>query len=492
MVFPLSGAHVRHGNLRPAGIRAVGLLERLGADVSADVSPLAIELSLPGGATAEVADPQGAACPDADWAESGAMWLTGRPDGPPLAAPGAPATAARGAALAVELVTSALAAGGAGAAPVRVDGATLLGERAAIAGLSRNGATSAGGSCRLVVTASTTLAVNLARPEDVELVPAWLEVPPSGADPWGTVIAEAVRHPASALADRAALMGIPAAVVPDRPDPAAEPWRLTGPRPRPGPARAGRVVDLSSMWAGPLCANLLGLAGFEVVKVESTSRPDGARNGPPEFYDLLHGGHRSITLDFGDAEDLSALQALLRSADIVIESSRPRALEQLGLAPGRILPESSEVIWVSITGYGRTGIDRNRVAFGDDAAAAAGLVARCDDGAPVFCGDAIADPLAGMHAALAALAMWAGGCGGLADVAMRDVVASTLPGPTPGAPSPAATRDPDGGWVVQTTGGTVAVARPAARTPTAGTGRPPPEPGRKGAEGAYRLGGKGP
>ena len=87
------------------------------------------------------------------------------------------------------------------------------------------------------------------------------------------------------------------------------------------------------MWAGPLCARLLGLAGAEVIKVESPARPDGARSGNGEFFDWLHAGHRSLSADFGTREGRTALRALLEAADVVIEASRPRALAALGLAP---------------------------------------------------------------------------------------------------------------------------------------------------------------
>jgi crotonobetainyl-CoA:carnitine CoA-transferase CaiB-like acyl-CoA transferase len=78
---------------------------------------------------------------------------------------------------------------------------------------------------------------------------------------------------------------------------------------------------------------------------------------------------------------------------------------------------------VSITGYGRAGDDGARVAFGDDAAVAGGLVADDDDGQPVFAGDAIADPLTGLHAAIGALVAIEEGGGVIVDVAMRDVAA---------------------------------------------------------------------
>jgi crotonobetainyl-CoA:carnitine CoA-transferase CaiB-like acyl-CoA transferase len=85
-------------------------------------------------------------------------------------------------------------------------------------------------------------------------------------------------------------------------------------------------------------------------------------------------------------------------------------------------------VWVSITGHGRTGPARDRVGFGDDAAVAGGLVCR-QDGRPVFCADAIADPTSGMVAAAAVLDALATGGRWLLDVAMSGVAAH-LAGPT--------------------------------------------------------------
>jgi crotonobetainyl-CoA:carnitine CoA-transferase CaiB-like acyl-CoA transferase len=212
------------------------------------------------------------------------------------------------------------------------------------------------------------------------------------------------------------------------------------------------VVDLSSMWAGPLCARLLGLAGADVIKVESASRPDGGRAGERRFFDWLHAGHRSVVLDFRAEAGRRALAALLAAADVVIEASRPRALAQLGLAP-EMIPHRDGQVWLSITGYGRGDGDGDvawaeRVAFGDDAAVAGGLVGWAGDGwpgdgwpgdewadggggvgggavgEPVFCADAIADPLTGLCGALAVARSVAGGGGELIDLAMRDVAAA--------------------------------------------------------------------
>ena len=98
-----------------------------------------------------------------------------------------------------------------------------------------------------------------------------------------------------------------------------------------------KVVDLGALWAAPLCAQLLQEMGSRVIKVESSARPDGARAGPSHFFDLMNAGKESVALDLRTATGRSALNDLLIAADIVIESSRPRALEQMGIFAARIL-----------------------------------------------------------------------------------------------------------------------------------------------------------
>jgi crotonobetainyl-CoA:carnitine CoA-transferase CaiB-like acyl-CoA transferase len=223
------------------------------------------------------------------------------------------------------------------------------------------------------------------------------------------------------------------------------------------------VVDLSAMWAGPLCARLLGLTGLRVVKVESTRRPDGARTGDARFFDWLHGGHASVALDLATPGGRSALAELVAAADVVIESSRPRALAHLGIDVEAVVGARPGVTWVSITGHGRDGAAGQRVAFGDDAAAAAGLVAHDDQGRPVFCGDAIADPITGLSAAVGALTSVVDGGGHLVDVPMVDAVAATMAVPV--APA-AAHLSSDGDWQVVTATGVHPVAAPRALPPS--------------------------
>jgi CoA-transferase family III len=339
-----------------------------------------------------------------------------------------------------------------------LDALALLGERAALMGLWRRGNTSCGGSCRLLPCADGFMAVSLPRDEDMEMVPAWLEldtVPATARAVWSTVAAKVIDSDPHVLIERARLVGLPVARVGEAA--ASEPRvpvldeQFGGAPPR-HDMKGLLVIDLSSLWAGPLCGDLLARAGATVVKVESTQRPDGARRGAREFFDLLNGQKRSAALDLQNRQGIQALRALVRKADIVIEASRPRALAQFGL-DGRdeVIAGGGPQVWVSITGYGRTGEGGNRVAFGDDAAAAGGLVA-WTDGGPLFCADALADPLTGLTAASACVSALRSGSRCLLDVSMA-AVSTDLTGPTLATPKsisvvapharPATTRAPD-------------------------------------------------
>jgi hypothetical protein len=311
-----------------------------------------------------------------------------------------------------------------------LDALALLGERAAHMGLWRRGAISCGGSCRLLSSGDGHLAVSLARDEDFEAVPAWLELgatPANAPAAWSAVADAVASGDLDELVARAALLGLPVARVGEAAAERSPASRIPlGPAPAREPAGM-LVVDLSALWAGPLCGDLLARAGATVIKVESLDRPDGARRGPAGFFDLLNGRKRSVALGFHRTEGVDALRALVRRADVVIEASRPRALEQIGLHADEEVRGGGPQVWVSITGYGRTDA-RNRVAFGDDAAAGGGLVV-WHEGAPMFCADAIADPITGLTAAHACLAALATGGRWLLDVSMAGVCAACA-GPT--------------------------------------------------------------
>ncbi len=317
-----------------------------------------------------------------------------------------------------------------------LDAIALLGERAALMGLWRRGSTSCGGSCRLLPCGEEFLAVSLPREEDLEMVPAWLELeldamPASTLAIWSAVAATLRHGDAQVLTERAWLLGLPVVRVGGAGGSTARaavvPTPLGNEPPRPDVTGA-LVIDLSALWAGPLCGDLLAGAGAAVVKVESTHRPDGARRGARGFFDLLNGRKQSVALDLQTRQGIRVLHELIGRAQVVVEASRPRALEQFGVNARDVVTSGGPQVWVSITGYGRSGADANRVAFGDDAAAAGGLVTHTRDG-PLFCADAVADPLTGLTAAGACLDALNSGGRWLLDISMAAVSAG-LAGPT--------------------------------------------------------------
>jgi CoA transferase family III len=383
-------------------------------------------------------------------ASSGLMALTGPAGGPPVAPPPGLVTGLDSLAADIGRWSSEVGQ------TVEVDWATLLNGRAAILGLGRQGRRSASGSCRLLRAGDRWAVFNLARPEDIDAVGAIVGGSGHGR-PWDTLAAAAERTTGDDLVTRARLLGVPAALLPTRRDGGTTqtpPWTATNLWPSIPVADLTelQVVDLSSMWAGPLTAMILARARATVTKVESASRPDGAR-AVPEFYRTLHpAGQPEVKVDFSHTSGRAQLRALLDGADVVIESSRPRALEQLGAGPSEVAPRPGRV-WVSITGYGRTAPGRDWVAFGDDAAVAGGLVGWEAEDLPVFCGDAIADPITGLTAAAAVLEALAGGGGMLLDVAMSRCATAVTSGPASiNGPIPIAVAATRGAWEIEVDG----------------------------------------
>ncbi len=303
---------------------------------------------------------------------------------------------------------------------VRASQAKLLGEVGATSIFSQrglpkpSGGVSANGASRLMPCADGYVAVSLPRTCDWELLPAWLECAHQSFD-WQSLHEIVATCAAQSLVTRGRLLGLAVAVASELPGgsnlkPASELARSRA-------TKRPRVIDLSALWAGPLCAHLLMLAGAEVIKVGSTNRPDSAR--------LFNRCERSLTLDFGREDHRRQLHRLIEDADIVIESSRPRALAQLGIDAESIVRARAELVWVSITGHGRDSPESNWIAYGDDAGAAAGLSFLVSQavGRYEFFGDAIADPLTGIEAAWRAWRAWHAGEGGIISLALADVAA---------------------------------------------------------------------
>ncbi len=306
----------------------------------------------------------------------------------------------------------------------------------------------------MVQTADGWVALNSPRPSDVAALPALIGAR-SGSVRWPEVEQALGEMTSAEVVQTATLLGLACAEVAER-EPQPEPWEIgetisvTAPRARP------LVVDLTSLWAGPLAGALLAHAGCRVIKIESHARPDGARRGSQGFFRLLNDNKHLEKLHLPERSAVNELRAMLRRADVVLEASRPRVMQQWGIDPNEIVSQGT--IWISITGYGRRGTAANRVAFGDDAAAAAGLVVTGDP--PMFVGDALADPITGLTAATAAARLLVRQTAALVDVSLAGAAAWVR-----GRAGRWINRrvfKREGRWWVELSDGLVPVAKPAA------------------------------
>ncbi len=382
------------------------------------------------------------------WAGSGAMHLTGPAPGPPYVSPAGVARPLIG--LGDALVS---ATGRLGTA-VRVDAVGLAAQRAAFAGFGRSGSRSVGGFAQMVRVTDGWVVLNLPRPSDSEALPALVGAAVA-VDDWGAIESRLGLMTAREIVEAASALGLAVGAVGDTPAP-DRPWSVHAEV----PARPRRsepvVVDLTSLWAGPLAGGLLAEAGCRVLKVESSLRPDGARRGPAGFFELLNGRKEHLTLDLPEPGALAQLRRMLAGADLVLEASRPRVMQQWGIGVDDIV--AAGTAWVSITGHGRRGLHSNRIAFGDDAAASGGLVVPGEP--PMFVGDAIADPIAGLAAASVAARLLSEGRAGLVDVSLASAAAWVASGAGPAIERPVVQSGDR--WQVELADGPVAVRPPAA------------------------------
>ena len=337
---------------------------------------------------------------------------------------------------------------------VRVDPVALAAQRAAFTGFGRGGSRSAGGYAQMVRALDGWLALSLPRAADVAMLPALVGAAVE-ADDWAAIESRIDSMTAADVVQQGSDLGLAVAAIGTTPVP-PYPWSVRCENPgRPRRGRAPVVVDLTSLWAGPLAGGLLAEAGCRVLKVESVSRPDGARRGPSGFFEFLNGSKEHLSLDLPDPAAVEELRRLIAHSDLVLESSRPRVMQQWGICPDDVV--AAGTAWVSITGHGCQGPNHNRIAFGDDAAVSGGLVVPGDP--PMFVGDAIADPIAGLAAASVASHLLAEGRAALVDVSLAGT--SAWVAVHGGAPIDRPVVHSDGCWQVELTGGPVPVRPPA-------------------------------
>ncbi|MCX7282523.1 MAG: CoA transferase [Novosphingobium sp.] len=293
---------------------------------------------------------------------------------------------------------------------------------------------SAGGGCRLRATRDGWIALNLARPDDRGLLPALLCSDDFDPADEAAVSARIAEHDSAHLLAQGRILGLAIADIDERrfgvphsAQPAVLQTAKGLPRTR-AENRAPLVIDLSSLWAGPLAGQLLYQGGARVIKVESRTRPDTLRHGDPQLHAFLNQGKECIAVDLGVAAMRASLVALIRQADVVIEAARPRALRQLGIDAEALVAEVPGLVWMTITGHGGVGDAANWIGFGDDTAVAGGLSAALRDatGKIGFVGDALADPMTGILSAQVIAAQLAQGTGGRFVVSMSGVIGAAL------------------------------------------------------------------
>ncbi len=271
------------------------------------------------------------------------------------------------------------------------------------------------GTCQLVEASNGWIAINLARDDDAASVAAWLGCD-EDIDPWRAIATLVPQRSVGTLLDSAMLLSLPVAAVGESHSECAVRHHYLCPTRRcdNGPAT---VLDISTLWAGPLCAGLLAKAGADVIRLENSARPDPTPHSSPVLDRWINGSKRGVKADFSQPADRAMLFDIAANTDVLVTSARPRGLASLGLTPELLFAANPRLIWVAITAHGWEGGAGTRIGFGDDCAAAGGLL-DLSGSHPGFAGDALADPLTGLLAAGVVFDILASGQGGLIDIAL--------------------------------------------------------------------------
>ena len=193
-----------------------------------------------------------------------------------------------------------------------------------------------------------------------------------------------------------------------------------------------RVVDISTVLAGPNCARYLADFGADVIKVERPDTGDSLRgmawrdprDGEGLWWKLVNRNKRNIALDFKNKEDLALLRKLLDDAHVLVENFRPGTLERLGLAPEELLKRNPKLVIVRVSGFGQDGPYASRPGFASIAESMAGLAAVSGepDGPPMLPAIALTDETTGIAAAFATMVALHSGVGQVVDINLLTTV----------------------------------------------------------------------
>lgn len=207
-----------------------------------------------------------------------------------------------------------------------------------------------------------------------------------------------------------------------------------------GPLDGIRVLDVSTLFAGPLAATFLGDFGADVIKVEHPMKPDAARghgpakNGVNLWWKTLGRNKRAITLDLGKAEGAELLLRLVRESDVLIENFRPGTLERWGLGWEQLSAANPRLVLARVTAFGQVGPYASRPGFGSLAEAMSGFAALTGEpeGPPTLPPFGLADGIAGLATAYAVMVALRGteesGRGQVVDLAIIEPILMLLGG----------------------------------------------------------------
>ncbi|MET9894088.1 CoA transferase [Streptomyces sp. NPDC006465] len=212
--------------------------------------------------------------------------------------------------------------------------------------------------------------------------------------------------------------------------------------PEGGPLSGLRVLDLATLFAGPLAATMLGDFGAEVVKIEHPAQPDPSRghgpskNGVGLWWKLLGRNKRTITLDLSKRGGRETLLRLAADADVIIENFRPGTLEKWDLGWEDLSAANPRLVLARVTGFGQFGPYAHRPGFGTLAEAMSGFAAITGepDAPPTLPPFGLADSIAGLATAYAVLTALTArdrtGEGQVIDMAIIEPILTVL-GPQP-------------------------------------------------------------
>jgi crotonobetainyl-CoA:carnitine CoA-transferase CaiB-like acyl-CoA transferase len=204
-----------------------------------------------------------------------------------------------------------------------------------------------------------------------------------------------------------------------------------------------RVLDISTVYAAPITAMLLGDFGAEVIKVEHP-RGDPARThgwnreGHGLWWKVISRNKRTMTLNLGTPQGQDILRRLVADADVLVENFRPGVMERWGIGPDRLLEINPRLVMLRVTGFGQDGPYAERRAFGTLAEAMSGFAHQTgqEDGPPTLPPFGLADGVAGIAGAFAVItALYqrdaSGGTGQVIDLSLLEPLLGILgPGPT--------------------------------------------------------------